>query len=79
MNLLIEWKNTGYQEIMTFGILGEGENALDKPNDDRIFYWLDQKEANAIGADYDGGDWFVVRCACDECQQEAIEKEEVIL
>ena len=76
MNLLIEWKNTGYQEIMTFGILGEGENALDKPNDDRIFYWLDQKEANAIGADYDGGDWFVVRCACDECQQEAIEKEE---
>ena len=76
MNLLIEWKNTGYQEIMTFGILRMGENALDKPNDDRIFYWLDQKEANAIGADYDGGDWFVVRCACDECEQEAIEKEE---
>jgi hypothetical protein len=70
MNFLIEWKDTGYQEIMTFGILKKGENALNKPNDDRIFYWLNEEEARDIGADYDGGDWFVVCCACDECESQ---------
>lgn len=76
MNLLIEWKETGEREVMTFGILKDGESGEEMPNDDRIFYWLDQEEATAIGADWDGGDWFVVCCACDECEQDRINSEE---
>jgi len=76
VNLLIEWKETGEREVMTFGILKDGESGEEMPNDDRIFYWLDQEEATAIGADWDGGDWFVVCCACDECEQDRINSEE---
>jgi hypothetical protein len=28
----------------------------------------------AIGADYDGGDWIVLRCACEECEDYEREK-----
>jgi hypothetical protein len=75
MRFLIEWKNDGLQEEQTFGILKAGQNGEDMPNDDRIFYWLDEQEALDIGADWDGGDFFVVRCACDECNFEEIESE----
>ena len=76
MQFLIEWKDTGEQEVMNFGILKTEENGEDMPNDDRIFYWLDEQEAQDIGADWDGGDWFVVQCACDECEFDRIENEE---
>jgi len=69
MRFLIQFKDNKSEEIRTFGVLPEGENALDQPNDDEIFYWLTQEEALAIGADYDGGDWIVLRCACDECEE----------
>jgi hypothetical protein len=72
VNFLIEWKDDGLQEVMTFGVLKQGENALKMPEDDRIFYWLNEQEAQQIGADFDGGDWFVVRCACDECGYEEV-------
>ena len=70
MRFLIEWKDNGEQAIREFGVLPEGENGIDQPNDDQIFYWLTQEEALAIGADYDGGDWFVIACACEECESE---------
>ena len=69
MKFLIEWKESGEQEVQRFGTL-EGENeGEDMPNDDEIFFWLTPEETLAIGADYDGGDWVVIRCACDECEE----------
>ena len=68
MRFLIEWKDTKDQAIYDFGVLKEGENGEDMPNDDSIFYWLTPEEAFDIGRDYDGGDWVVIRCACDECE-----------
>lgn len=70
MKLLIEWKDDGKQEIQNFGILEEGQEGESQPNDDEIFYWLTPEEATAIGADYDGGDWWVIACACEECESE---------
>ena len=76
MKLLIEWKNDGSQEIQTFGILpDEMTDSSTLPNDEQIFYWLTPDEANAIGEDWDGGDWVVVRCACAECEDYYAENE----
>ena len=71
MKFLIEWKETGEQEIHRFETLRNGE--FDPTIDDQVFYWLTEEETLAIGRDYDGGDWVVIRCACDECE---IEQEE---
>jgi hypothetical protein len=68
MKLLIKWKDTGEEVVMPFGILPDGQEGEDQPNDEQIFFWLTPEEAKAIGADYDGGDWIVIRCACDECE-----------
>jgi hypothetical protein len=70
MRFLIEWKDNGEQAVHNFGVLPDGQEGEDQPNDDQIFYWLTSDEALAIGADYDGGDWFVICCACDECEME---------
>ena len=70
MRFLIQWKDSGEEAVYDFGILPEGEEGENQPNDDQIFFWLTEDETLAIGADYDGGDWVVVRCACDECEQE---------
>lgn len=74
MKLLIEWKESGEQEVHRFGILGEGQiepNAQQlEDEDDSVFFWLTKEETLAIGAEYDGGDWVVIRCACDECEEE---------
>lgn len=69
MKFLIKWKDNGEETVRTFGILQEGESGADQPNDDQIFYWLTPSEALEIGEDYDGGDWWVIRCACEECEQ----------
>ena len=69
MRFLIEWKDTKDQAVYDFGVLKEGESGEDMPNDDQIFYWLTEEEALVIGSDYDGGDWVVIRCACDECEE----------
>jgi hypothetical protein len=69
MRFLIEWKDTKEQASYDFGVLKEGESGEDMPNDDSIFYWLTPEEAFDIGRDYDGGDWVVIRCACDECEE----------
>lgn len=79
MRFLIEWKNSEEQEVMNFGILKQGERGEDMPNDDRIFYWLNEQEAIDIGADYDGGDWFVIRCACDDCEYDLIQQGEELI
>jgi hypothetical protein len=68
MKLLIKWKDTGEEVVMPFGVLPDGQEGEDQPNDEQIFFWLTPEEATAIGADYDGGDWVVLRCACDECE-----------
>jgi hypothetical protein len=68
MKLLIKWKDTGEEVVMPFGILPDGQEGEDQPNDDQIFFWLTPEEALAIGEDYDGGDWIVIRCACEECE-----------
>jgi hypothetical protein len=68
MKLLIKWKDTGEEVVMPFGILSDGQEGENMPNDDQIFFWLTPEEATAIGEDYDGGDWVVLRCACDECE-----------
>lgn len=70
MRFLIEWKDTKDQAVYDFGVLKEGESGEDMPNDEQIFYWLTEEESLAIGSDYDGGDWVVIRCACDECESE---------
>jgi hypothetical protein len=75
MRFLIEWKDTKDQAIYDFGVLKEGESGEDQPNDEQIFYWLTPEEAFNIGSDYDGGDWVVIRCACDECEEYEIENE----
>lgn len=74
MQFLIEWKESKEQEVHRFGVLNEGDiepNAqqLDE-EDDQVFYWLTTEEALAIGRDYDGGEWIVIRCACEECEGE---------
>jgi hypothetical protein len=68
MRFLIQWKDTGEEVVQDFGVLPEGEEGENQPNDEQIFFWLTEEEALAIGSDYDGGDWIVVRCACDECE-----------
>ena len=73
MRFLIQFKDNNEEAVRNFGILQEGESGEDQPNDDQIFYWLTPDEALAIGADYDGGDWVVLRCACDECDEYEIE------
>jgi hypothetical protein len=75
MRLLIQFKDNNEEAVRTFGILPEGESGEDQPNDDQIFFWLTPEEATAIGADYDGGDWVVIRCACDECEEDEREGE----
>jgi hypothetical protein len=75
MRFLIEWKDSGERAIQDFGVLQEGESGEDQPNDEQIFYWLTPEEAFDIGDDYDGGDWVVIRCACDECEEYEIENE----
>jgi hypothetical protein len=75
MRFLIEWKDSGERAIHDFGVLQEGESGEDQPNDEQIFYWLTPEEAFDIGDDYDGGDWVVIRCACDECEEYEIENE----
>jgi hypothetical protein len=69
MKLLIKWKDTGEEVVMPFGVLPDGQEGEDQPNDEQIFFWLTPEEATAIGSDYDGGDWVVLRCACDECEE----------
>ena len=72
MQFLIKFKDNGEEAVHNFGILPDGQKGEDQPNDDDIFFWLTPEEGLAIGADYDGGDWVVLRCACDECEwQEA--------
>jgi hypothetical protein len=68
MRFLIQWKDTGEEVVQDFGVLPEGQEGENQPNDEQIFFWLTEEEALAIGSDYDGGDWIVVRCACDECE-----------
>lgn len=75
MRFLIQFKDNNEEAVRNFGILQEGESGEDQPNDDQIFFWLTPEEANAIGADYDGGDWVVIRCACDECDEDEREGE----
>ena len=70
MRFLIEWKDNGEQTIHKFGILPDGQVGEDQPSDDEIFYWLTPDEALNIGRDYDGGEWVVIRCACDDCEEE---------
>jgi hypothetical protein len=68
MKFLIRFKDNGEEAVHRFGILLDGQEGKDQPNDDQIFFWLTADEATAIGEDYDGGDWVVIRCACDECE-----------
>ena len=79
MKFLIQWKDSKEEEIHHFGVLNEGEvepNAQQLEDEDEgIFFWLTQDEALAIGSDYDGGDWVVLRCACDECEEYETENE----
>jgi hypothetical protein len=79
MKFLIQWKDSREEEIHHFGVLNEGEiepNAQQLEDEDEgIFFWLTQDEALAIGSDYDGGDWVVLRCACDECEEYEAENE----
>jgi hypothetical protein len=74
MKFLIQFKDNNEEAVRTFGVLNEGEiepNAQQLEDEDEdIFFWLTQDEALAIGSDYDGGDWIVLRCACDECEVE---------
>lgn len=68
MQFLIRFKDNGEEAVHRFGVLPNGEEGEDQPDDDKIFFWLTAEEALAIGAGYDGGDWVVIRCACDECE-----------
>ena len=70
MRFLIEWKDTGEQAVKDFGILPDDMTDSEKmERDEEIFYWLTPDEAINAGADYDGGDWFIIQCACDECEE----------
>jgi hypothetical protein len=77
MRFLIQFKDNNEEAVHAFGVLDEGQiepNAQQlEDEDDKVFFWLTQDEALAIGADYDGGDWVVLRCACDECEEYEVE------
>jgi hypothetical protein len=79
MRFLIQFKDNNEEVIHTLGVLNEGQiepNAQQlEDEDDKVFFWLTQEEALAIGSDYDGGDWVVIRCACDECEEYEVENE----
>jgi hypothetical protein len=79
MRFLIQFKDNNEEAVHAFGVLDEGQiepNAQQlEDEDDKVFFWLTQDEALAIGADYDGGDWVVLRCACDECEEYEVENE----
>jgi hypothetical protein len=70
MRFLIQFDDDKTEGVREFGVLEEGEDATDRPEDDKIFYWLTKEEARQIGEDFDGGDWVVLRCACDDCESE---------
>ena len=77
MKFLIQWKDNKEEEVHLFAVLDEGQiepNAqqLDEV-DDSVFFWLTREEYLAIGEGYDGGDWVVLRCACDECEEYEVE------
>ena len=73
MKFLIQWKDSKEEKVHRFGVLNAGDtepNAQQLEDEDKdIFFWLTQEEALAIGEGYDGGDWVVLRCACDECEE----------
>jgi hypothetical protein len=78
MKFLIQWKESKEEEVHYFGVLDEGKifptaRQLAE-EDDNVFFWLTPEEALAIGSDYDGGDWAVLRCACDECEEYEMEE-----
>lgn len=79
MKFLIQWKDSKEEEVHSFGVLDEGKifptSQQLADEDEGIFFWLTQDEALAIGSDYDGGDWVVLRCACDECEEYELENE----
>lgn len=68
MKFLIEWKESGEREVHRFETLRNGK--FDPAIDDQVFYWLTEGETLVIGKDYDGGEWVVIQCACDECEIE---------
>lgn len=72
MKFLIQWKESREEESHRFGVLNAGEiepNAQQlEDEDDETFFWLTQEEYLAIGEGYDGGDWIVLHCACDDCE-----------
>jgi hypothetical protein len=79
VRFLIQWKDSKEEELHRFGVLDEGQiepNAQQlEEQDDSIFFWLTREEYLAIGEGYDGGDWVVLRCACDECEEYEVENE----
>ena len=59
-------------QVRTFALIPEGwEGKLDEhPQDEKIFYWLNNEEWIALGAGETYGNAEVLSCACDECESE---------
>ncbi len=77
MRFLIQWKESKEEEVHRFAVLDEGKIFPTAQQlaeeDDEVFFWLTREEYLAIGEGYDGGDWVVLRCACDECEEYEVE------
>jgi hypothetical protein len=60
------------EKVRTFALIPDGwTDKLDQhPQDEQIFYWLDEQEWLALGAGEVYGDAEVLSCACDECEFE---------
>ena len=60
------------EKVRTFALIPNGwEDKLDQhPQDEQIFYWLDEQEWLSLGAGEVYGDAEVLACACDECEFE---------
>jgi len=59
-------------QVRTFALIPEGwEGKLNEhPQDEKIFYWLNNEEWIALGTGETYGDVEILSCACDECEFE---------
>ena len=78
VSMRIQWKDDTEEAVKTFALIPEewrGKDLSKHPQDEEVFYWLEPAEWTALGAGETYADFYIVGCACDECQSELAESE----
>ena len=79
VSMRIQWKDDTTEAVKTFALIPEewrGKDLSKHPQDEEVFYWLEPAEWIALGAGETYADFYVVNCACEECETELVESEE---